>query len=197
VHLQEPEAGPRGEGAATSAEARGSAEGGAREPGSEDARALVRERGSDDAGAGGRRGWVRLAVTIAVLGAVWWPARPGGSDGFPLSSYPMFGYARAPTSVVDTVLGVGADGRRRPLSPELLAGVSQPKLALERIRDAIRHERADALCKEVAARVALLPAEGRPVALEVVSDRWDTLEGLEPGAEPKRRVVHQRCEVGG
>ena len=109
----------------------------------------------------------------------------------------MFGYARAPTSVVDTVLGVGADGRRRPLSPELLAGVSQPKLALERIRDAIRGERSEALCKEVARRVIGLPAAERPVALEVVTDTWDTLQVLEPGAEPRRRVVHERCEVGG
>lgn len=143
--------------------------------------------------------WWRVAVTIAVLVAVWWPARPGGRDGFPLSSYPMFGYARPSTSVVDTVLGVGADGERRPLSPELLAGVSQPKLALERVRDAIRKERAGALCREVAERVRVqgkeLPASERPRTLEVVTDTWDTLEGLEPGAKPRARIVHERCEV--
>jgi len=141
--------------------------------------------------------WWRAVVTLAVLGVVWWPARPGGRDGFPLSSYPMFGYARARTSVVDTVLGVGADGRRWPLSPELLAGVSQPKLALERIREAIRGKRASLLCREVAGRVIELAAEERPVVLEVVTDTWDTLQGLEPGAEPQKRVVHERCEVGG
>jgi hypothetical protein len=137
-----------------------------------------------------------VVVTAVVLGAVWWPARPGGRDGFPLSSYPMFGYARAPTSVVDTVLGVGLDGRRRPLTPEILAGVSQPKLALERVRDAVTHKRADALCRDIARRVSDLPAEERPVALEVVTDTWSTLEALQPGATPKRRVVHERCEVG-
>jgi hypothetical protein len=136
-----------------------------------------------------------VVVTAAVLGAVWWPARPGGLDGFPLSSYPMFGYARAPFSVVDTVLGVGADGRRRPLTPEILAGVSQPKLALVRVIEAIKQRRADALCREVAHRVAALPPGERPVALEVVTDTWDTLQALEPGAEPRRRVVHERCEV--
>lgn len=139
--------------------------------------------------------WWRVVVTVAVLVAVWWPARPGGRDGFPLSSYPMFGYARPSTSEVDTVLGVGADGERRPLSPELLAGVSQPKLALERVRDAIRNERAGALCKEVARRVGERAASERLVALEVVTDTWDTIEGLEPGAQPRARIVHERCEV--
>lgn len=152
---------------------------------------------------GGSGGWWRVVVTLAVLGAVWWPARPGGHDGFPFSSYPMFGYARPSTSEVDTVLGVGADGQRRPLSPELLAGVSQPKLALERVREAIRRKRAGALCRDVAQRVSAsasakeMPASERPVALEVVTDTWDTLEGLEPGAEPRARIVHERCEVPG
>lgn len=109
----------------------------------------------------------------------------------------MFGYARPPTSEIDTVLSVGADGQRRPLSPELLAGVSQPKLALERVRDAIRRKRAGALCRDVAERVRERPAGERPVALEVVTDTWDTLAGLEPGAQPRTRVVHERCEVRG
>jgi hypothetical protein len=164
-------------------------------------RADARAQGTEDAGARPRepvsRGWWRAAVTLAVLGAVWWPARPGGVDGFPLSSYPMFGYAREPTSVVDTVLGVRADGRRQPLSPERLAGVRQPKLALERVREAIGRKRAGALCRDVARRVLELPAEERPVALEVVTETWGTLEGLEPGAKPRKRVVHERCEVGG
>ena len=147
---------------------------------------------------GNSRGWWRAVVTLAVLGAVWWPARPGGRDGFPLSSYPMFGYARRPTSVVETVLGVTADGRRVPLSPERLAGVSQPKLALERVREAIVRGRADALCRDVARRVSeTTAAHERPVALEVVTDTWDTLEGLAPGAAPRTRVVHERCEVRG
>jgi hypothetical protein len=159
---------------------------------------------AEQAKATGRGGGWRVVVTLVVVGAVWWPARPGGRDGFPLSSYPMFGYARAPTSEVDTVLGVGADGRRWPLSPALLAGVSQPKLALARVREAIGRGRAAALCRDVARRVAERAAEEvveaeaeRPVALEVVSDTWDTLAGLQPGAVPRRRVVHERCEVPG
>jgi hypothetical protein len=145
---------------------------------------------------GGRRGrgW-RALVAVAVLGAVWWPARPGGRDGFPLSSYPMFGYARAPTSSVDTVLGVSPGGLRFPLSPNAIAGVSQPKLALERVHTAIARKQARALCRDVARRVATSPALAQAVALEVVTDAWDTLAGLEPGAAPLERVVHERCEV--
>lgn len=134
-------------------------------------------------------------VTAVVLGAVWWPARPGGRDGFPLSTYPMFGYARAPTSRVDTVLGVGDDGQRRPLSPELVGGVTHPKLALRRVMEAVAERRTDALCRDVAQRVAARPPARRPHALEVVTDTWDTLHALEPGAEPRTRVVHARCEV--
>lgn len=188
VDVQEHETAPRGPGAETTGGAPENSgaplqAGGAEGPGS---------RGTD---VGLRRGWWRVAITGLVLAAVWWPARPGGRDGFPLSSHPMFGYARAPTSVVDTVLGVGADGQRRPLSPELLAGVSQPKLALVRVREAIAGRRAHALCRDVARRVVGLPAEERPVALEVVTDTWDTLDGLQPGAKPMKRMVHERCEV--
>lgn len=182
VQPGQPGAGARGEGAESSGGARGNS-----------------SAAEDDGGARGisPSGWGRAVVTLAVLGAVWWPARPGGEDGFPLSSYPMFAQARPPTSVVETVLGVGANGRRQPLSPGLLAGVRQPKLALERVREAIRRGRADALCEDVARRVRELPAGERPVALEVVTETWDTLEGLEAGAKPRRRVVHRRCEVGG
>jgi hypothetical protein len=181
VQPPRPETGARGEGAETSGEARGNAS------------------ATEDGGSarGHFSGWWRAVVTLAVLGAVWWPARPGGEDGFPLSSYPMFAQARPPTSVVETVLGVDADGRRRPLSPELLAGVRQPKLALERVREAVRRGQAKALCDDVARRVLELPADERPVALEVATETWSTLEGLEPGAKPKRRIVHQRCEVDG
>lgn len=193
---EEPKTSAHGEGAETSGTARGNS------PGASDATPRAGDGAPPLVGARASRGAWRVVVTVAVLGAVWWPARPGGRDGFPLSSYPMFGYARPPTSEIDTVLGVGADGQRRPLSPELLAGVSQPKLALERVRDAIRRERAGALCRDVAQRVKQRAASGqradeRLVALEVVTDTWDTLAGLEPGAQPRTRIVHERCEVPG
>lgn len=142
-----------------------------------------------------RVAWMRVLVTSAVLAAVWWPARPGGVDGFPLSSYPMFGYARAPTSVVDTALGVDADGRRRPLTPTVLVGMPQAKLAMATVQWAVARRRTEGLCEEIAARAAALPSAERPVAIEVVTDTWDTLGALEPGSSPRTRVVHARCEV--
>lgn len=203
----QPEAGARGDDAERSGDARGNSSagedgGGARRsPGGAedvgDARGNSGEAEDRGSARGNSRGWWRAVVTLAVLGAVWWPARPGGEDGFPLSSYPMFAQARPPTSVVETVLGVDANGRRRPLSPALLAGVRQPKLALERVREAIRRGRAGVLCEDVARRVLELPADERPVALEVVTETWSTLEALEPGSKPQRRIVHQRCEVSG
>ncbi|MCA9706183.1 MAG: hypothetical protein KDK70_10070, partial [Myxococcales bacterium] len=85
------------------------------------------------------RSLVRLLVTAAVLVAVWWPARPGGTDGFPLSSYPMFGDARSPISRVDTVVGIGPDGRSVTLTPWHLGGTRRSKHALHTVQTAV-HE---------------------------------------------------------
>lgn len=137
----------------------------------------------------------RLLLTGLVLAAVWWPARPGAEDDFPLSTYPMFGSLRGRVSPVRTVLGVRADGRRVPLSPEVVGGTGNPKQALAIVIDAVRLGRTDALCRRVARRVAATPLEPPVVALEVVTDTWDNLEALEPGAEPRRRRVHARCGV--
>lgn len=137
-----------------------------------------------------------MVVTAAVLLAVWWPARPGGTDGFPLSSYPMFGYARAYSSRVDTVLGVRADGRRVPLTPILVGGTGRSKQALATVQAAVVEGRTAGLCREVAGRVSAGVEALEPViALEVVTDTWDTLGSLEPGAAPRERRVHARCEV--
>ncbi|MCX4243480.1 hypothetical protein [Paraliomyxa miuraensis] len=142
-----------------------------------------------------RAAWWRVVLTAAVLAAVWWPARPGGTDGFPLSTYPMFGYARAPTSVVETALGVDAAGRKHTLRPVVIVGTSHPKLALATVKRAVAQRRTEGLCREIAARAAALPEEERPVAIEVATETWDTLAAFAPGAEPQRRKVHARCEV--
>ncbi len=107
----------------------------------------------------------------------------------------MFGYARASTSKIDTVVGIDPDGQRRPLSPALVGGVVHPKLALRRVIEAVAEQRTDALCSDVARRVAAHPPVPRPLELEVVTETWDTLHALDPDAEPLTRVVHARCEV--
>lgn len=141
------------------------------------------------------RALARLAVTGALLLAVWWPAWPGGSDGFPLSNYPMFGYARPSVSRVRTVLGVRPDGRRVPLTPWHIGGTGQAKQALSTAQNAVRDGHAAALCAEVVARVTASPPPAPLVALEVVTDSWDVLGSIRPGSTPRSRRVHARCEV--
>jgi len=139
--------------------------------------------------------WRRIGLTALLVALVWWPARPGAEDDFPLSTYPMFGHVRASSSPVRTVLGVRADGRRVPLTPVLVGGTANGKQALSTALNAVRLGRTEALCDAVARRVAAAPPQPPVVALEVVTDVWDTLGALEPGAAPRERRVHARCEV--
>lgn len=138
---------------------------------------------------------MRLGLTVALLGAVWWPARPGGTDGFPFSTYPMFGYARAPTSVVDIVLGVDSNEDRVPLTPWHVGGTPRPKHALHAVQTAVANGRAADLCREVAQRSRSSPLPRVVYRLEVVTEHWDTRGSMAPDAAPQRRRVHARCMV--
>ncbi len=137
----------------------------------------------------------RLVVSVGLLAAVWWPAWPGVPDGFPLSTYPMFGYPRGPNSVVHTVLGVRADGGYRPLTPRLVGGTAHAKHALSTARNAVLQGRTEPLCRAVVQRVAATPLAAQVVAVEVVTDTWATLGSRERGATPTQRRVHARCEL--
>ncbi len=139
--------------------------------------------------------WRRIGLTVLLVVLVWWPARPGAEDDFPLSTYPMFGHLRASSSPVRTVLGVRADGRRVPLDPVLVGGTANPKQALATALNAVKRRRSEALCDAVATRVAAADPPPPLVAVEVVTDVWDTLGAFEPGATPSERRVHARCEV--
>lgn len=139
--------------------------------------------------------WRRIGLTGLLIALVWWPARPGAEDDFPLSTYPMFGHVRASSSPVRTVLGVRADGRRVPLTPALVGGTANAKQALATALNAVRLGHTEALCDTVARRVAASAPQPPLIALEVVTDVWDTLGALEPGATPSERRVHARCEV--
>lgn len=138
--------------------------------------------------------WARLSLTVAVVGAVLAPAIPGSSDGFPLSTYPMFGYARAPVTVIETALGVTADGRRVPLRPWHIGGTGQAKYALSTARAAISQGDAPRLCTEVAARVAERPPRPDLSAIEIVRERWATDDAVAPRL-PSARRTFARCPV--
>ena len=149
-------------------------------------------------------------MLVALALPVTWER---GEDGFPRSSYPMFAEARGREASIPTVVGVHADGRRHPLDPETIGATRWPNLAARRVLDATREGTADELCREVATRVR----DDQTVALEVVTETFDTLDyfvfswpsgptpprdaGQSPaalftaGPLPLRRQVHTRCAV--
>lgn len=131
----------------------------------------------------------RWLVTVGVALAVLAPALlPGGADGFPISTYPMFTADRGRVVDLDTVVLVDG-GQRRRLSPEVIGGTDEVVLASATVSRAIRGGPATLaqLCREVAGRV------DRPGTVEVVTERHDTVALLQDGAPPLRTTVHERC----
>ncbi|HSL56527.1 MAG TPA: hypothetical protein VK866_01665 [Acidimicrobiales bacterium] len=133
-------------------------------------------------------------VLVAVVGAMVAPAlwRPP-TDGYPLSTYPMFAGDRGPESVVATAVGLDAAGDRHRLSPELISGSDEPMLAIATVSRSVRDGRADALCAEIARRVA---ASGRDLeAVDVVVERHDSVAFFAGDGTPTTVTSHATCPV--
>jgi hypothetical protein len=131
-------------------------------------------------------------VTLGVALAVAAPAvLPGASDGFPISTYPMFTSDRDRVIDLDTVVLVEGEERDR-LSPEVIGGTDEIVLAAVIVGDAVRGGpvELERLCREVAARV------DRPGTVEIVTETHDTIDLLQDDAPPRAVEVHHRCEAG-
>lgn len=134
---------------------------------------------------------MRWVVTACVAAAVLTPAvLPGGADGFPISTYPMFTSDRGREVALDTVVLVDGDGRHR-LSPKVVGGTDEIVLAAVVVGDAIAGGpvELDRLCREVAARV------DRTGTLEIVTERHDAVALLRDDEPPVDVEVHHRCEA--
>jgi hypothetical protein len=134
----------------------------------------------------------RWLVTAVAAAAVLAPAAwPHASDGFPLSTYPMFTQERGRVIGLDTVV-LERGGRRERLSPALVGGTDEVVLASATVQRAIGAGPAavERLCREVAARL------DRRGTVEVVTEVYDTIELLQRGAGPIEREVHGTCEAG-
>jgi hypothetical protein len=137
---------------------------------------------------GTRARWlVTAAAALAVLAPAAWPH---ASDGFPISSYPMFTSERDRTIGLDTVV-LEHDGRRTRLSPQAIGGTDEVVLASTTVSNAIAAGPGAVarLCREVARRV------DRPGTVEVVTEVYDTIDLLRHGAEATDRTVHGTCEA--
>lgn len=136
-----------------------------------------------------------MLVLVALV--VAWPAlRRPPTDGFPLSTYPMFASDRGPVSVVATAVGRTADGARLRLSPELLAGSDEPMLAISTARRAVGAGDEVAWCAEVALRVSRSAGGGDRIAeVEVVVETHDAVAHLVDDAPPLDVEVRAACPV--
>jgi hypothetical protein len=143
--------------------------------------------------------WRAGVVSVLIVAAVAWPGvqwlvddRP--SDGFPISTYPMF--TRDPGRIVElpTVVAIDPDGGVERLSPQEIAGTDQVIQASVAVRTAVARGpgAARALCREAAARVS------GPAALEVVIERHDAIAwAADSATEPVERRTVAACEAGG
>ena len=134
---------------------------------------------------------MRWVVTVAVAVAVLAPTvLPGGADGFPISTYPMFTSDRGREVALDTVVLVDGDGRHR-LSPAVIGGTDEIVLAAVVVTDAVDGGPVamDRLCREVAGRV------DRAGTVEIVTERHDTVALLQDDEPPVEVEVHHRCEA--
>lgn len=134
------------------------------------------------------RWWVTTVVAVVVVAPAVWPH---ASDGFPISTYPMFTSERGRVMALDTVVLADEDGARQRLSPGAISGTDEVVLASTTVRRAIAGGRSASirLCRDVAARV------DRPGEIQVVTEVHDTVELLRDGTEPRSTVVHARCSA--
>lgn len=140
--------------------------------------------------------WGPRLLTVAVVVAMIAPAvGDEPSDGFPLSTYPMFAVDRGPVSSIATAVGRTEDGGRLRLSPNLLAGTEEPIMAVRTARVAVAGGRADTWCEEVATRVAGSSRWDEIVAVEVVTEVHDSAASLTGTGHEADVHVHASCAV--
>lgn len=135
--------------------------------------------------------WLALVAVVAamVAPALWRPP----TDGYPLSTYPMFATDRGRGSSVATAVAVDADGGRHRLSPEVIAGSDEPMLAIATVWRAVRAGRAVELCAEIVDRLGAVDAAW--VEVEVATEGHDSVAWFSGDREPLTLDVHARCAV--
>jgi hypothetical protein len=141
----------------------------------------------------GRR--ARILITAGVVAALLAPVALD-RDSFPLSTYPMYSRARGQAVVFATAQAVDENGNTTTLTLEVIGDSDDPLIVAGELRDAIRDDRADERCEEIARRAAAWSglAEER-ATIEVVTERHDVVVQVEGGDSLLERTVHASCEV--
>ncbi len=136
------------------------------------------------------RAWAAAGVAVVVVGAV---PLVLDRDSFPLSTFPMFAADIDRTPSIDTAVAVRGDGSIERLSPADIGGTTVVNQAASVVTTAIVDGRADELCAAIAGRVG--GAGSAPIAVEVVTERYDAVRWFDGERTPIERVVHARCPV--
>ncbi|MGA9278925.1 hypothetical protein [Ilumatobacter sp.] len=139
---------------------------------------------------------VRSLLIVGVIAALFAPVVLD-RDSFPLSTYPM--YARTRTSEVTfvTAQGIDAEGGVVHLSLETIGASDDPLIVAGELRAAVRLDRAESRCRSIASRVGDdVDRTATVEAIEIVTERHDTVDALQNRSSLLRRTVHARCAVG-
>lgn len=145
--------------------------------------------------------WLAGSASLLAVGAVLWPIvenwREHPRDGFPLSYYPMFTAKRSETVSVTYLVGLDPQGGRHQI-PYAYAGSGGLNQVRRQINRALREGRAEALCRNVAAKIAL---EGRgPLAdvigVRIVVGKYRLADYFAGEGGPNSEHVRASCEVG-
>jgi hypothetical protein len=145
------------------------------------------------------RGRAITVTTAVVVLVVLSPAlRSSARDGFPLSNYPMFATDVGRKAVVDTAMGLRADGTAVTLSPRLVSGTDEVILAASTVSNAVAAgpERSARLCTEIAARIG----SGQPdvVEIRIATETVDAVRWFDGDTTPATAAeVRATCPVPG
>jgi hypothetical protein len=137
---------------------------------------------------------IAVTTAVAVLAVLSPALRASPRDGFPLSNYPMFATDVGRTAVVDTAVGLRADGTTVTLSPRLVTGTDEVILAASTVSNAVAGgpDRTAGLCAEIAARLA-----GRPnvTHVRIATETVDAVDWFDGGTTPSAVEVRATCPV--
>jgi hypothetical protein len=140
------------------------------------------------------RAWA-IGFSTVLLACVLAPGVTG-TDGFPLSSYPMFSKHRDTSVRVVHVVAFSRDGEHRPVPPKLLDTAEIMQAHQTAVVAAKTPEGAAELCARVAVNVAAAGERWRDVdALELRADRYDAVRYWQGDRKPARSKVFARCPV--
>ena len=117
-------------------------------------------------------------------------------DGFPLSTYPMYSRSRGDAVTFATAQAVDGAGGITTLTLSVIGDSDDPLIVAGELRDAIRDDRAQQRCDEIARRAAAW--QGLPDGVEridVVTERHDVVAQVEGAPSLLDRTVHASCVV--